>query len=62
MDGDEESRGRLYRFWRGHRKVKYMEPLVGEGGEVGRVYRFWGGCKKVEYLKTLVRRRGRKHI
>lgn len=42
--------------------MKYMEPLVGEGGEVGRVYRFWGGCKKVEYLKTLVRRRGRKHM
>lgn len=28
---DGEGRGRVYKFLRGHRKVKYMEALVGEG-------------------------------
>ena len=24
-------RGRVYKFWRSHKKMKYMEALVGEG-------------------------------
>ena len=33
--GNGEGKGRVYRFWGGHRKVKYMKALVGGAGEVG---------------------------
>ena len=58
-----KGRGRIYRFCRGNRKVKYMETLVrGRGKEGYFGVGFWGGHKKVEYLKALVRRRGRNDI
>ena len=51
---DGDGRGGAYKFWGGHRKVRYMETLVAEGE--GRVYRFCKGHRKVEYLMALVRR------
>ena len=45
---DGEGRGRVYTFLRGHRKVKYIEALVGVGG---RVYRLWGGPQESEGLE-----------
>ena len=31
-----KGRGRVYKFWRDHTKVKFMEALVGEGNVLGR--------------------------
>ena len=44
----------MNKFWRGHRKVKYMEALVGKVD--GKVYWFWGSHSEMEYLKVFVRR------
>ena len=38
--GKTEVEGRVYRFCRGNRRVKFTEALV--RGGVGRVYWFWG--------------------
>ena len=36
---DEESRSRVYKFWRSYRKVRYVEAL--EGVRQARAYRLW---------------------
>ena len=51
--GYMEGRCTVYRPWRGHRKERYIEALVGGARvEGGRVYRFWGDHKKAEYIKV----------
>ena len=42
------------KFWRDHRKVKYMEALVRKGD--GKVYWFGDSHSEMEHLKVFVRR------
>ena len=53
--GYRKGRCTVYRLWRGHRKERYIDALVGGAWVVGRrVYRFWGLHKKAEYIKAPV--------
>ena len=53
IDWGKDGEGRVYTFLRDHRKVKYIEALV--GGEVGYIG-FGEAHRKVKGLKALARR------
>ena len=53
--GNGKRRGRVYRFWGGHRSD--VHAGFSERGREGRVHKFWEDLRTVEYMSSV--RRGR---